>query len=341
MNLQKQGILSALVRNILLIVPLVFLSFTPGKEGKLPAGDFPLLLHTIRLPGTVIRSDFASGKAEVVVIPLKRVGKLFMIEARIDNETGNFLFDTGSSKLVLNRTYFRKLFNSDEESGGITGTAGSVGKTIVKRIQIPGMFYNNVTANVSDLGHIENRRGIKILGLFGITLLKDFEMVIDYGRNELYLYAIDKTGHRLSREQECRADMVQKIELHRDVMFIQANISGKPMHFCLDTGAESNVISTSAPKKVLSTLSILGRSDLTGSGRGNAEVLFCTMNDFTMGNRFLSGMNAILADLSDLSAYYGFPLDGMLGFDFFKQGRVIINLKNQELRVCLNKTARN
>jgi hypothetical protein len=45
-------------------------------------------------------------ETDVLTIPLKSAGRLFMIEAIIDNQSGNLIFDSGATGLVMNRTYF-------------------------------------------------------------------------------------------------------------------------------------------------------------------------------------------------------------------------------------------
>jgi predicted aspartyl protease len=322
---------------LILIIPFFLFSFSPVIKTAVHEKPLPLDI-TILFPGVIIKTDAITGNPELTVIPLKRVGKLLMIEARIDNETGNFIFDTGASQLVLNSTYFRKYFTAPGESGGITGSAGEIARTIVKQIQIPGLQFKNITANVANLGHLENRRGVKVLGLFGLSLLKNKEIVIDLLKNELYIYSLDKNGQRLSlKNHDCKADLVQKIEIHQDVLFVKAFIGGKILNFCLDTGAESNVISAEAPKKVLSSLTILQRSNLKGAGATETDVLLCSINDLTLGNQKFSGMQAIITDLEDLSTFYGYSIDGMLGYDFFEKGRITLNMKKLELKLCLNK----
>jgi len=109
------------------------------------------------------------GDFQSITIPLKRVGRLFLIQARIGNQTGNFVFDTGASSLVLNRTYFRKdLWEVEANTGGITGSVGKLYQTHVARIDISDLYFENVLADGISLGHIENRLGVKILGLFGL-----------------------------------------------------------------------------------------------------------------------------------------------------------------------------
>lgn len=281
--------------------------------------------------------------ADEITIPLKRAGRLLLMEARIDNETGNFIFDTGASTLVLNSTYFRKYASMESgERGGITGGVGGVRQTKVSRIVLGGLTYTNTLADLADLGHIENRRGIKILGLFGFSMLKNLEIIIDVIHNELHLYRLDKSGRRISQNsKEFKADIIQKVERCQDVLFVCPRIGGKTLSFCLDTGAESNVLSTLTPKKVMSTVSITRRSGLVGSGRPTSEALYGTMNDFDLGGKQISSMQTIITSLENMSAAYGQNIDGMLGYDFFEKGLICINLVKMEMKVSLLKAERN
>lgn len=324
-------------RSVLIICILLF-SIT-SFAAKYPARIASSINSTITIIGTITDTG-PLGALESVVIPLKRVGRLFFIEAKIDNIVGNFLFDTGAAQLVLNSTYFRKyMMTSDGEGGGITGTTGSTQHTRISTLDVAGLSYKGIMADVTDLGHIENRRGVKIFGLFGVSMLKGLEMVIDINHNELKLYRLDKIGTRIStHSNEFRADITTKIELYHNILFVKVKIGGKVLDYCLDTGAESNVLNSYAPKKVLSTVTILRRSDLMGAGSGETEVLLGKLNDFVIGESSITDMQTIIASLDALSAAYGYPLDGMLGFDFFEKGEISINLVKNELKIKLAKT---
>jgi predicted aspartyl protease len=270
-------------------------------------------------------------------IPLKRAGRLLLLEGTVDNVTGNFILDTGASGLVLNKTYFRNaIVVEDEEGGGVTGSTAVVARIHVKRMIISELSYTNLSADVTPLGHLENRRGVKILGLFGMSLLKNLEMVIDVRNNELQVFSLDKNGNRLgSPAPVVKYDIIQKIEVYRNVLFVKAIIGGKVLDFCLDTGAESNVLSIDANKNVLGTVTITRRSGLNGVGENRGDVLYGTLNEFSMGNRQLIPMETIVCSLVAMSQKYGFPIDGMLGYDFFAKGKIYINLVKKEMGICL------
>lgn len=55
-----------------------------------------------------------------------------------------------------------------------------------------------IEAKITDLSHIENKRGIKILGLIGIDLLKDFGMIFDFSGRQLELHCLDDDGFPVS-----------------------------------------------------------------------------------------------------------------------------------------------
>ncbi len=309
----------------------------PARISAKPAPGYlvPGMLECVSISGKPIND--LQGNTVGVTIPLKRAGRLFLLEGTIDNMIGNFILDTGASGLVLNQTYFRNAIAvDDEEAGGVTGSTASVERINVKRLLISDLVYTNMPADVTPLGHLENRRGVKILGLFGMSLLKNLEMVIDLRNNELQIFRLDRTGNRLGPPSPVvKYDIIQKIGEFHSIMFVKATIGGKVLDFCLDTGAESNVLSITAHKNVLGTVTITRRSGLNGVGQDRGEVLFGTLNEFSMGNRQMVPMETILCSLTAMSRKYGCPIDGMLGYDFFAKGKIYINLVKKEMGICL------
>lgn len=279
---------------------------------------------------TIAEPELPAGMTSIT-IPMKRAGRLMLIEARIDGQEGNLIFDTGATGLVLNRSYFRNYVKQEAVTAqGITGSAGQVDRITVEEIRIAELGYSSVPADLANLGHLENRRGIKVLGLFGCDMIRRFETVIDIENSSLQFHLLDKRGNRISAgngAQDC--DVLYKLENQVPVILLKGTVAGNPLYFCFDTGAETNVINKSAPKKVLNSITITRRSDLGGAGTGSGEVLFGTLNDFSIGGRQISGMGTIITSLLPLSEAYGRNIDGMLGYDFVRQGVITINLEKR------------
>ncbi|NWJ50670.1 MAG: retropepsin-like domain-containing protein [Bacteroidetes bacterium] len=280
--------------------------------------------------------------SDSITIPLRRVGRLFLIEAQIDDQIGNLIFDTGAMGLVLNKTYFRNhLVIDDHNSNGINGAISSVSNTTIDKVNISELKYKNVRADLTDLGHIENKRGVKILGLLGFSMIKGFEILIDVNHNQLKLFKIDKKGNRVNMSDfKFHADLMQPIETANNILFLKASIGGKKLNFCLDTGSETNVISSNSSNQVLNTINITRRSALQGSGSKNSEVLYGNMSNFILGNQSFTEMETIITNLDALSDAYGVKIDGVLGYNFLNKGIICINLGKKQLSICFAKSVK-
>jgi predicted aspartyl protease len=299
----------------------------PGNETRV-AG--------IKVPGENIPDDTKSSmspETDMLTIPLKNAGRLFMIEAVVDNQSGNLIFDSGAAGVVMNLTYFRKYMKMDSQnSNGITGSVNELGRINLGKIQISGLSFTSVPAALADLGHIENKRGVKVLGLIGFEYFKEFEIVIDAVNNELQLYRLDSKGIRKSGSANSfQPDISQSIEVSKNVVFVKGKIGGKVLRFCLDTGAETNTVSNHSSRAVLNTISVDRKSNLGGAGQKSVEVLFGTMNDFEFGGHRLKNMGTIITYLDALNDAYGIEIDGMLGYDFLTQGTICINFVRRQL----------
>ena len=268
-----------------------------------------------------------------VVIPLKQAGRLFLIEARIDDQEGNLIFDTGATGLVLNRTYFRKYAAYEKPgAGGITGNFSKVYGTIVKEIDASGFFYEKVPADMADLGHIEDKRGVKILGLFGMKMIDDMEVIFDAAANQLTLVQTDLEGNRTENNNDLpQFNFRQKIETHHKIMLVRGRIGDKTLNFCLDTGAEINALHRNVSKKVMETVQISRRALVGGAASRSSEVLYGIMNELEVGSHQFGIMGTVIMDLTAMSEAYGCTIDGMLGYDFWIKGIYSINFRKEEI----------
>jgi hypothetical protein len=211
---------------------------------------------------------------------------------------------------------------------------GNVYQITIAKMEFANLLYENVQADVADLGHIENNRNVKILGLLGFALVKNLEIVIDARNSELRLYRIDDSGNRTgTRKRQFLADHQQELDEKRDILFLSADIAGKSLHFCFDTGAETNVLNSYANKKVLNTITITRRKVLRGAGSAGSEVLFGRMNEFMFGSRKIERMETIVTNLNALSEVYGRTTDGMLGCSFMENGLICINFVKKQFSI--------
>lgn len=281
-----------------------------------------------------VSSPEPQGDFYSLCLPLKRAGNLFLIEARVDSIVGNFILDFGAPYLVLNKTYFRHYpTKGGARASGVGGAAVRVERTHVERLELEILYFENLPADLADLGGIENRRGVKILGLLGLDLFLDLAVTIDPLQDALTLQRLDGEGNPLDPDGlDHRAPQMQTpIKVRDNSIFLTGRVGGKKVQFMLDTGAEMNVLDNDNPSKVLDAMRIERRIPLHGSAGGRTEALAGTLPELVLGGRIFPGGKTIITDLDRLGKAVSGGVQGMLGYAFLSQGVVRLNFQRRTL----------
>jgi predicted aspartyl protease len=283
----------------------------------------------------VVNSDTPS-----CIIPFSRAGNLIVVKARVDTSEGNFILDTGAPGLILNMTYFRQYLSSShtiDESGGITGAVSTSSPTEVAVLSLGPIKYSRIEADRINLGHIENSKGIKILGLLGMQLFKRFEMIIDYENNLIHLHLINKREVRTYKNDMLKDTSAYNefpIDIKDNKLYTYGEMAGKKLTFIIDTGAESNVLDSRLSDKIFENVSINNRVLLTGSGNSKVEALTGDMRNMKMGGREIGSLPVLITNLEKMCrAFDDHCLDGMLGFDFLSLHKIGFNFVNRKMYI--------
>lgn len=278
-----------------------------------------------------------TGGADSCVIPFSRAGNLILIKVKADTTEGNFILDTGAPGLVLNITYFRNYPTTTdihEEQSGITGGVSAVKKTQVGKLSFYCVSSNAVTADLVNLGHIENARGIRIFGLIGLSLLRQFEMIIDYENSLLYLYRIPKKNASAFKSyllKDSSAYNTIPIEIWNNKIVTRTTLAGKKLRVIIDTGAESNMLDSRLPNKVFENVEILKRVKLTGAGDKKVEALYGNLNNLSIGDQNTGILPVIITNLEKTCLADNSCIDGILGFDFLSLHKIGFNFVNNKM----------
>lgn len=280
--------------------------------------------------------DFA-GDADSCIIPFSRSGNLILIRAKADTLEGNFILDTGAPGLVLNITYFRDYpvtQDLNEEQAGINGAVTAVKKTQIGSFGFDCVQSKAVPADLVNLGHIENARGIRIFGLIGLSLLRKFEIIIDYENNLLHLYRINKkksSGAALLKDTAAFTTMPIEILNHK--IIARSMLAGKKLRLIIDTGAESNVLDSRLPNKIFENVEIVKRIQLTGTGDKKVEALYGNLSNFSIGNQVMGSLPVIITNLEKTCISDMNCIDGILGFDFLSLHKIGFNFVNNKMYI--------
>ncbi|MBC7536586.1 MAG: aspartyl protease family protein [Ferruginibacter sp.] len=290
-------------------------------------------------PGKLTSDPIVSCDSLVAVIPFTRAGNLVLIQAKADTIEGNFILDTGAPGLVLNVTYFRDYPSTSAttaDQGGITGNTSNADPTIISRFSFGAVRYSLVEADRINLGHIENNKGVRILGLLGLQLFKRFEMILDYERNLLFLHLISKKESNIYASEQLKDTALYNtfpITFLDNKLLTTAEMDGKKLKFLVDTGAESNVLDSRLPDKIFDNVTVTGRITLTGTGAKKTEALYGNIKNLKIGDLNISSLPVIVANLEKMCNAYDRCLDGMLGFDFLSLHKIGFNFVKRKMYI--------
>ena len=270
-------------------------------------------------------------------IPFSRAGNLILVQGRADTTEGNFILDTGCPSLVLNITYFRNypLKETVEERSGITGAEFTAEQTSVAEFSLAGFKYYKIAADLANLGNIENTKGVKILGLLGVELLKQFEMIIDFEYNLIHLRLVrrkDAFAYSTMLADTSAYDIIP-FDLVENRIMLSSVMGGKKLRLILDSGAETNLLDSRLPEKVFNNVSLTGRSLLSGAGNTKIEVMKGDLRSLTIGNKVFASLPVLITNLEKTCFSFGGCVDGVLGFDFMSLTHIGFNFVTRKMYI--------
>ena len=283
--------------------------------------------------------SISSTDANTCVIPFTLAGKLILLQGRADSMQGNFIFDTGSPDLVLNATYFRQYnttISADESETSITGVGRNTTRTMIGMFNLGTLDYPNKKVDLVNLGHIENSRKVKILGLLGVELFKDCEVKIDFKNSYIKI-------NRVSRKE--RKNFVSNLvtdtsayhsfpfEIRESRILLRTRVESKELQFVIDFGAEANVIDSRLPQKILDAVTVTGRVMLTGTGNKKIEALTGDINNFSFGDRPTQKLPVIVTNLENTCFGSLLCINGVLGYDFLSGYTLVFNFVKRKLYI--------
>lgn len=267
------------------------------------------------------------------IIPFTLNGGLIIIQAKINDSIGNFIIDTGAEGLVLNSQHFSGMRDDTRGYYGVSGRGKKLTVSYKNEILIDGLKFDNVNADVVDLSSIELKKGLKVLGLIGYELLKEFEIMFNYRGRFIALSRVDNRGNVidpmpfiLDKKDSLAFTMGNFIPV------IDVTVNNVRKKFGIDSGAEINLLDLKRSKDIMTQFNPMGIIKLTGSDGRVSEVLAGRMYRVAILETYrCASMATILVNMDNLNKIYKSNLDGILGFEFLAPWLFSINYKKQKL----------
>ena len=269
-------------------------------------------------------------------IPFKVIDQLIVVEAKLMGKTGNFIIDTGSETLILNKAHFNTLYHFNEkkvQTSGVHDFVDRPSERILSEFILQNFKLTDKLSDVIDLSHIEKIKKINVLGIIGYSILKEYEVFIDMHLSQITLSKTDAQGDRLDKKVylEKIIDSIP-FKLKKHSIILNTQIGDQKLKFALDSGSEFNQLNKRRTKKTLKYFYPIKRINLSGASGKKIEALAGKLYRVQLSETLYFGpMKTILTNLNNLNEAFGTNLDGVLGFEFFKQKRTIINYKKEKL----------
>lgn len=268
-----------------------------------------------------------------VRIPFKMAGTLITLQASVNGDTGAFVFDTGSSDLILNKRIYKKGAKRYVNSRGAWGEGGRTELSWISTLLIDDFELPADRAALHDLSHLEKSKNIKINGVLGYDVLKQYEIYVDFYLMQLTLFKTNEEGQRIDTKLMTDVEVGSlDFEKRRHGIILKVRSGADTLRIVLDTGAELNHLSKNVSAAVLANYIPMKRLEIIDMHGKGTEAMAGMMTNLYFSDLFvLHSTPTIISDLSDISRIFGTTLDGIVGTWLLQNKRVLLNYNSQTL----------
>lgn len=260
------------------------------------------------------------------VLDFQLVDGMILLEASIDGVEGCFILDTGSPGLVVNQVPERS--SSQLTAYGPTG-AIPVSEVLVRSFELGGLTYQWLNGLAINLSHLEPSAGCSLGGLVGSELFKEFDLLIDYKNQQLAAFLPGTVPLPL---EDVNLEFPLIMTDHLPVVAI--NIQGKNLFLGLDTGSGANILDGSYAHWVEEMTVMRNTGDrIRGLNQEARRVKSTWLWMNGKGHSFPEPARFLMTDLSVVQQQLDVPLDGLLGYPFFKDKKVLFSFSQEKILV--------
>jgi predicted aspartyl protease len=238
-----------------------------------------------------------------------------------------FVIDTGSGFVVVSEETAARLSMRPIARGGTSQGVGGAGSFpivygLIRRLELGGLQIDNIPTYVRKF---YNDSDARVDGFIGISLLSRFGVTIDYGTKRFELRPRD--GEPLASGPD---DLVLTYRMTTGGMLsIPTAIApeGPELHFIVDTGASSTVIS----QAVFSRLNLADKVDkrtqvrVVGAGGITEGVPVIVLDRLSIQGHRRDYVRALVLDLEPLNETAGFQQSGIIGNNVLRHYRIDID----------------
>jgi predicted aspartyl protease len=248
------------------------------------------------------------------------------------NERGpfEFILDTGAGTSLLSSELAKELQVKTRGTKEGQGAGGKVAVSLAKidSLAVGEMRLENVDVAIVDLKQIGAAVGAKIDGDIGYNFLKHFRLTIDY-RDSMVRLEDPKRIESLARGAKTETP-IRLANPAKPLILVDVHANGRgPFQFAIDTGTSTSAITPDLAKELSLTTSEI--PPITGGG-GQIQASASTFQSLQLGAAKIDNVSVVVADFFNmLNAAIGVKLDGIVGYNFLRHYKVVIDYPGERL----------
>ena len=243
------------------------------------------------------------------------------------NDKGPFDFalDTGAISTVISKEVIEmikiEVLELEEKYRERYRSLGVINKARIDKIQAGTSIFENEEVWVQDLT-LEHCSSYKLAdGLIGHSTLKKFKITVDYHTNLLTF--------KDSKQDKEKEDNLSYFRYLADthIVTLPTYINGKgPYDFVLDTGAGGTLLTPKLANEL--NIAMSGQKVKAAGIGGAVDAVLTKLDKLRVNDKEHSDVNIIIADVSKLTPRGNIIETGILGFNFLRNYKVVIDYPN-------------
>lgn len=283
--------------------------------------------------------EFERPQSKMISIPFEITSdNLIVVTAMINGEKCKFIIDSGAPSLYLNSKYFKANGNKKEislnNSKDVNGSSINGQDVIaVDSFNFNGIQAKNIKVMMSDLSHLEN--GLKIYGLIGYSIYKDYDLLFDYQNKTLTLIAPDYTDTFLKENKYKFSEVSLSFNEEKSfthIPCVNAQIDKKNFLLAIDCGAGTNLLDSQLWTQLKKNIKDVKTTDLKGANNGNfTEVHTGKLRGMKIGNKKFKNTETVFSNIDHLNATRSEAIQGLIGYEILSRQKTILCYKNKKL----------
>ncbi len=290
---------------------------------------FEMQVKTMKGDAKVKKSD-----QKITTIPFDIAENLIAVDVWLNGEKRKFILDTGAPKVILNSKHITQnegKKNSFSTAKGVGGNISGMDIHQIESLDFAGIKLENEDLLTMDLAHLEEELETEFYGLIGYELVKEYDLLFDYQKQELTIINPDNF-------EEFKKDKLANKELtsipfilSKHIPIVEGVTADRSLAYGVDSGAGTNLLDDDLFAPMKKSLKKIGEDDLTGADNRMKVVKKGLVKSTAFGTKYFKKLDTVFSDISHLNEGYKVQLDGILGYPVLSKQPTLLSYKRKEL----------